>query len=139
MQLISGQFNFFAPLLRKTSIFEGNKTGSKASFFKNHHSAWEGCSFLLRTLGFTTLLWPPQTGVGGSGKATLEAKLEDLGAILGGLGTKLGVLGLTWEHLGANLGGLGANLAVLEATLQDLMDLTKTQKNHRFLLFFFFV
>ena len=54
--------------------------------------------------------------LGGSGKATLEAKLEDLGAILGGLGSQVGGLeanlGASWSQLGrfrCQLGGLGGN------------------------------
>ena len=54
--------------------------------------------------------------LGGSGKATLEAKLEDLGAILGGLGGQVGGLeanlGASWSQLGrfwCHLGGLGGN------------------------------
>ena len=58
----------------------------------------------------------PGTLLGGSGKATLEAKLEDLGAILGGLGSQVGGLeanlGASWSQLGrfrCQLGGLGGN------------------------------
>ena len=54
--------------------------------------------------------------LGGSGKATLEAKLEDLGAILGGLGGQVGGLEAnlraSWNQLGrfgCHLGGLGGN------------------------------
>ena len=58
--------------------------------------------------------------------------MEDLGAILGGLGGQVAVLRPTWEHLGANLGGFGATLAVLEATLHDFVDFAKTLKKHLF-------
>ena len=54
----------------------------------------------------------PGTLLGGSGKATLEAKLEDLGAILGGLGSQVGGLeanlGASWNQLGRSLGQFGA-------------------------------
>ena len=116
LQLISGQFNFFAPLPRKTSIFEGNKTGSKASFFKNHNSAWEGCNFLVRTLVLPRFCGHHKLGSAALGKQPWRPSWRISGPSWAVSEAKLGVLRLTWEHLGANLGGFGANLAVLEAT-----------------------